>query len=166
LGPALSKAGSHLVFEHGGKNLGFTNNFKAFVNKGEGMIVMSNGDNAGEVIREIMIAISEHYGMGTDQRTRIDAVTLSLDEFRAFTGQFKLITDVGYDGDFIIKLSIIDEELKMKSPQDDQLARLVPTDKDIFISTGSGNQFVFNKDDNGEYNDLKVSDQYQFVRIE
>ena len=166
LGPALVDVGSELVFEHGGKNLGFTNNFKAFVNKGKGMIVMSNGDNAHVVIQEIMTAISEHYELGTDRRTRIDAVTLSLDELKVFIGKFKLTTDVGYDGDFVIQLSIIDGKLRMKTPQANQLARLVPTDRETFVSTGSGKQFVFSKDDAGEYSGLIVSDKYEYVRIQ
>jgi len=65
LGPAMSEVNNQLVFGHGGKNLGFTNKFKAFVNKGEGMIVMSNGDNGRSINQEIMRSISKHYDMGT-----------------------------------------------------------------------------------------------------
>ena len=166
LGPALSEAGRQLVFGHDGKNLGFTNDFKAFVNKGEGMIVMSNGDNAYLVNQEIMTAISEHYEMETNLRTGIDAISLSLDELNAFTGQFKLTTDVDYVGDFILKLSVIDAKLRVKSPDVDQLARLVPTDSETFVSTGSGNRFVFSKDEMGEYSGFLVSGEYEYVRIQ
>jgi len=33
------------------------------------------------------------------------------------TGQYKLTTDVGYVGDYILKLSVIDGKLRIKSPQ-------------------------------------------------
>ena len=166
LGPAMSETGSQLVFGHNGKNLGFTASFKAFINKGEGMIVMSNGDNAGVVIQEIMTAISEYYGMGTDRRMGIDAVTLSLDELNAFTGQFKLTTDVGHVGEYILKLRLIKGNLRVKSPDLDQLDRLVPTDSETFVSTLSGNRFVFSRNKAGKYSGLLVSKEYEFVRIQ
>jgi CubicO group peptidase (beta-lactamase class C family) len=79
LGPTMSEVNNQIVFGHNGKNLGFTNTFKAFVNKGEGMIVMSNGDNGGSINSAIMTAISKHYEMGTNSPRTIDALNLSFE---------------------------------------------------------------------------------------
>jgi len=38
------------------------------------------------------------------------------------------MTDVGYDGDYILELSIINEKLKVKVPNEERLARLAPID--------------------------------------
>lgn len=165
LGPSMSEVSTQLVFEHGGKNLGFTNYFKAFVNKGEGMIVMSNGDNGGQINGEVMTAISEYYDLGTDSRLAIDAVALPLTELRAFTGSYKLSTDVGYDGDYILQLVLIDEQLRMMIPDEDEYFRLVPIDEEKFISTFSGSPFIFGKDDDGEVDSVLVSDTYQYEKI-
>jgi len=166
LGPALSEVNSQLVFGHTGKNLGFTTYFKAFVNKGEGVVVMNNGDNGEQINSEIMTAISEYYAMGIDPRTLINAVRLPIDEIKNFTGSFKLITDVGYDGEYILELSIVDDKLRIKVPNVEQLARLVPVDGDKFISTMTGSLFVFSKDNAGEFSRFLVSDKYQYEKID
>jgi len=62
LGPGLEGEGEMLLFKHGGKNEGFTNDMLAFAYKGDAVIVMTNADNGGALIREIMFAISDQYG--------------------------------------------------------------------------------------------------------
>ncbi len=64
LGPEMSDRNGKLVFGHGGKNLGFTNNFRAFVNQGDGFVVMTNGDSGGALINALMLSISDHYKFG------------------------------------------------------------------------------------------------------
>jgi CubicO group peptidase (beta-lactamase class C family) len=53
LGPALSGAGDSLIFLHGGKNAGFTNNLISFAHRGNAMIIMTNADNGRQLISEI-----------------------------------------------------------------------------------------------------------------
>jgi len=50
-----------LVFAHGGKNAGFTNNLLAYADSGNGIVIMANGDNANPLIAELQIAISKYY---------------------------------------------------------------------------------------------------------
>jgi len=64
LGPEMSDKSGKQVFGHGGKNLGFTNNFRAFVNQGDGFVVMTNGDSGGKLIKALMMSISDHYKFG------------------------------------------------------------------------------------------------------
>jgi len=163
LGPSMSEVENQLMFAHGGKNLGFTNEFKAFVNKGEGMIVMSNGDNAGPINQDIMRAISKHYDMGTHARKTIVPLTLSLDELNTYTGEYKMKTG---GGDFIVKLKVIDGQLKIKAPNEAQFSRLVPTEKMTFINVESEmNPFVFSKDEEGKISDLLVAKRYKLNKI-
>jgi CubicO group peptidase (beta-lactamase class C family) len=61
LGPALDKEGDSLTFGHGGKNVGFTNNLVAFAHKGSAVVIMTNGDNGGELINEIQKSIFDTY---------------------------------------------------------------------------------------------------------
>jgi len=166
LGPELSEVNGQLVFGHGGKNLGFTTDFAAFVNKGEGMVVMSNGDSGNAIIPEIMTAISEYYEMGTHPRITIDPITLPHDELNKFTGKFKMITDIGYDGVFILEISLINDRLVAKVPNTEQPSRLVPIDKEAFTSAATGNSFVFSRNNAGEVNGLLISERYQLDKIE
>ncbi|MFT5815447.1 MAG: CubicO group peptidase (beta-lactamase class C family) [Psychroserpens sp.] len=87
LGPAMSEVNNQLVFSHSGKNLGFTNEFKAFVNRGEGMVVMSNGDNARQINQKIMSAISKYYKMGFHSRKSIEPLTLFMNNLKGFIGE-------------------------------------------------------------------------------
>jgi len=166
LGPALSEVNRQLVFGHSGKNLGFTTSFKALVNKGEGLIVMSNGDNAEEINMEVLTAISEYYETGTHPRNVIDPVHIPVNELNKYTGSFMLTTDVGQDSDYRVELSIVDEMLRIKVPFEERLVRLVPIGEDKFTSTLSGNPFVFSKDEAGVVRTILVSDQYKYEKIE
>jgi len=170
LGPALFEVDNQLAFEHGGKNLGFTNSFAAFVNKGEGIVVMSNGDNGGAVIPDIMTAISEYYDMGTHTRNAIDPIALDPDELNAYVGKYKMMSDIGFDGDFIIEMSVIDGVLMAKVPvvnqYEKELYRLVPTDKETFTNAVTGHSAVFSRNSAGEVSNLLVSDQYRLDKME
>ena len=64
LGPALSEDGDSLKFGHGGKNAGFTNIFISSVYQHNAIIIMTNGDNGGELIPKIRKSISDYYKMG------------------------------------------------------------------------------------------------------
>ncbi|MGJ8678911.1 serine hydrolase domain-containing protein [Paraglaciecola sp.] len=163
LGPKVSEVNNELVFSHGGKNLGFTNEFKAFVNKGDGMIVMSNGDNGGLINKQIMSAISEYYGMGTHSPKIIDALPLTIDELKAFTGLYKMRTG---ENEFKLKLKVIDGQLKIKAQNEVQFSRLVPTKSMTFINVESGmNPFEFHRDDAGHVSGLLVSKRFKFSKI-
>ena len=61
LGPSLAWDGDSLRFQHGGKNAGFTNNIIGFAYSGDAVIVMTNADNGGKLIAEILRSISKYY---------------------------------------------------------------------------------------------------------
>ena len=166
LGPEMSNSDGGKLFGHGGKNLGFTNDFRAFVNKGDGIVVMANGDNANPLIREIMITLSNHYQMAIAEQRIIDAVALTDDALSTLQGRYKIVTDIGFDGDFIAEISAADASLHVKVPGDDRPSRIVPTDDLSFTSLESGNVFVFEKDESGNVVGMTVSDYYEFIRLE
>ena len=62
LGPILRQVNGSLIFQHDGKNEGFTNEFLAFVSPENAVIIMTNGDNGGKLIREIRNSIFRYYG--------------------------------------------------------------------------------------------------------
>jgi len=67
LGPIMIGSKDNLIFKHGGSNAGFKSNYTAFVNKGDAIIVMTNGDNGYSLIYEIEKALSDYYKMGIHQ---------------------------------------------------------------------------------------------------
>lgn len=48
-------------FSHGGANQGFRAHFVAYAHSGRGVIIMTNSDNGGELIGEILRAVSDVY---------------------------------------------------------------------------------------------------------
>ena len=61
LGLHLVSNGDSLIFEHGGKNAGFTNSMTAWAYRGNALIIMTNGDNGGELIKEIKKSVFDYY---------------------------------------------------------------------------------------------------------
>jgi CubicO group peptidase (beta-lactamase class C family) len=60
LGPALGGEPQHPYFLHGGTNEGFRCRFVAYTT-GEGAVIMTNGQNGGQLIDEILRAIAREY---------------------------------------------------------------------------------------------------------
>ena len=132
-------------------------------NKYELLHIMSNGDNGGAINNEIMMAISEHYNMGTHPRKTIEAIPLSLAELKAFTGQYKL----NKNNNFILKFKVFDGQLKVKAANEDQFSRLVPTQKMTFVNVESRRgPFVFRKDDAGKVSGVRVAKRFKFNKID
>lgn len=90
LGLSLSGEGDSLCFEHSGKNAGFTNDFKAFTNSGDGIIVMTNGDNGFDLIRDIFRAVSTFYDWNFNKYIYAKPIELSKAELTPFTGEYEL----------------------------------------------------------------------------
>jgi CubicO group peptidase (beta-lactamase class C family) len=61
LGVALEGRGQTLRFSHSGGNEGFQCLLVAYARTGQGAVVMTNSDNGGELINEIMFAIAREY---------------------------------------------------------------------------------------------------------
>lgn len=164
LGPELIDIKGQLAFGHGGKNLGFTNDFKAFVNQGDAFVVMSNGDNASTLNNEIMTTLSKHYDIAFLEQTIIQSITLNPQQLDAYKGEYLLLTDIGYNGDFISKISVNNGKVTIQNPGDPSPSRLVPENTSKFISAVSGNEFVF-KFEGKKVTGLTVAGQFELQKI-
>ncbi len=89
LGPSLQNEKDSLIFGHGGKNAGFTNDMKAYVYQGNAVIVMTNADNGGKLISEIKNAVSNYYNWGISQPKIIEVLKLSDTELKKYTGTYE-----------------------------------------------------------------------------
>lgn len=61
LGLEIGGSDANAYFSHGGANEGFRNIFAAYEKTGNGAVVMTNGDNGGQLGDEIMHAIAAEY---------------------------------------------------------------------------------------------------------
>jgi CubicO group peptidase (beta-lactamase class C family) len=57
LGPGVGGSGDSITFEHGGSNAGFRCQLRVYTKLGQGLAIMTNGDNGGQLIAEILRAL-------------------------------------------------------------------------------------------------------------
>ncbi|WP_339143587.1 serine hydrolase domain-containing protein [Pseudoalteromonas galatheae] len=161
LGPELEQREQGLVFTHGGKNKGFSNRFEAFVEKGEGMVLMSNGDSASTVFGELRIAISEHYGWDFIRSKKITAITLSEERAKQLEGLY------AYDKDHQFKMKITRDGTRFNvlDMARDNLMAFVATEEDTLIELEGGADVTIETNDKGEITAVIWRSLYRFERI-
>ncbi len=89
LGPFLHHEGQRHEFSHGGRNDGFTCQFVGLLDRGQGVVVMTNSDNGNRVVDEVTNAIAEVYGWPEYLSPAREALTLDEKTLDSFTGKYK-----------------------------------------------------------------------------
>lgn len=146
LGPSLQWENDSLIFRHGGKNRGFTNELISFANKGKSVIIMTNADNGGKLIAEILRAVSKQYKLGTNKQQVLETITIPIEELKSLTGKYKLNYQVGGIGDYLIDVKIENNQLIVNDPNNGEINRLTATKKFEFIDLDTGAKIKFNTD--------------------
>ena len=101
LGPATGGSAEHPYFTHGGANEGYRCNLVAY-NDGDGVVIMTNGDNGGQLASEIQRTVAHEYGwpdFAPEERsvTKVDPKTLD-----AYVGAYRdsgMVFTVTREGD-------------------------------------------------------------------
>jgi len=150
LGPTLRGEDDKLMFGHGGKNAGFTNNMMGYVNKGDAIIVMTNGDNGGQVAMEIIAGVSEVYNMDMAKPETIKLHPMTSDEMQKFVGSFKTVEQFLPSGDYIVEISIDGNTMIAKDTIDGSVKKFKALKPDVFINIDNGNQLAFLSNEEGQ----------------
>jgi CubicO group peptidase (beta-lactamase class C family) len=99
LGLQVEGAGQQQTFSHGGSNAGYQNMLVAYTERGDGVVVMTNGDRGGELAGAIVRAVAAEYNWPT-QRTKVrEAVPVSAAALDALPGTY----GIAGLGDFTIE---------------------------------------------------------------
>ncbi|WP_324719930.1 serine hydrolase domain-containing protein [Salinimicrobium sp. HB62] len=162
LGPQLRKEGDSLLFQHGGKNAGFTNMFIASAKNDFGLVVMTNGDNARPLMSEIITGISEYYDWNVVELQEIEAASLSSEELQPLTGTYGRKELQKPEAEISIK----NGRLYLKKLEDNTGYSLIPTDSLEFVEPGTERRFLFKKEDYDEASSFLLNGQIEFVRME
>jgi len=157
LGPSLRLDQDSLIFGHGGKNAGFTNNMTAFAYLGHAVIVMTNADNGGSLIGEIQNAVAEVYGLPVGRRKTIELVDLGTKELQRFAGKYAL-KGQGLTVSFTLK----DDQLSAFTPIG--LLQLSPLSERLFIDLGTELKIQFFGEEKVE--GFEASNGMVFERVE
>lgn len=151
LGPSLEGEGKMLIFKHGGKNEGFTNDLIAFAHKGDAVIIMTNADNGGGLIKEIMHAVSEFYEWDIRKPKTLKTISITENELQAFRGKFKYNGQIPEIGDYKVDIEIVNGQLTIVDKNTPQALNLTltPTKANKFIDLEKGDEIEFLYDDKG-----------------
>ncbi len=158
LGPSLQNEKDSLIFGHGGKNAGFTNDMKAYAYQGNAVIVMTNADNGGKLISEIKNAVSKYYNWSISQPNTIEIIELSDADLKQYLGKYEL-----KEQSLILEVQFKENQLFLTNTPIGDL-NLFPMTKTKFIDKESGTVIDFLVDD--KVSGFMVNDSIKLVKIE
>jgi len=90
LGLSLAADAGALVFGHGGSNEGFRCTMFAYADRGQGAVVMTNGERGGQLAEEVLRAIADEYGWPDHRPVTKTAVELAPAVLATLVGRFTI----------------------------------------------------------------------------
>lgn len=90
LGLRMSGDGQAQSFSHGGSNEGYRNRLIAYTERGDGLVIMSNGERGAELIRQLIPAIAAEYNWPTHRSRERRAAALDAAAIQQLPGQYQL----------------------------------------------------------------------------
>lgn len=164
LGPSIQWEQDSLIFRHGGKNAGFTNNLISFANRGNAVIVMTNADNGGELIGEILRAVSNYYNWGINNPRVLDVIEVEEEKLNNLVGKYLLDFQVPDIGDYIIDIEIKNDKLFVSDPNNGDSYILSAIEELKFIDLENADEVVFQLE--GDKVGILWNNRFQFNKIE
>lgn len=143
LGFELSGTPEVVTFGHGGANIGYRNLMRFYVGRGEGAVVMTNGDRGDSLIPELMRAIAHEYGWPDLQTRAAATVALTEQQLETFVGRY-------VDNDTTVTITRDGDVLRMAiSTWGDEPRELHSIGPDLFVMREAGWKFRFERDASG-----------------
>lgn len=164
LGPSLQWESDSLIFRHGGKNAGFTNEMVAFANRGNAIVVMTNADNGGKLIGEILRSVSHYYNWGISEQRVIDPIALPTEYLKEFVGTYKLNFQVPNIGDYLVHTSIKDNQLVINDPNNGEVNTLMAIETSEYIDLDTGDKVIVKLEENKPT--MTFNGRFKFFKIE
>ncbi len=159
LGLLVEGSGENLRFSHDGKNQGFFADFLAFANKGEAVVILTNG-NTPSLKNELLKSISSAYNWNTHNQRTIEIENLSAKELKNYTGTYDWIERPG----FFIEVVIHEGKLNVLAPSFPTDV-LTPYGKYDFIDLESEVEISFKTSDSGKINGLTWRGRFEFEKV-
>ena len=160
LGFALESPGHKLRFSHGGSNEGFRCTLQAYTEApGQGIVIMTNGDQGWNLLHEILRAVSREYGWPDFQPQEHTVASIAVPQLSAYQGEYRV---TGADKPTLVTLK--DSHLYV------QTETLGPDPEELFAES-DGRFFVlsvplelaFQRDEKGAVANLALTSDSQTV---
>jgi CubicO group peptidase (beta-lactamase class C family) len=160
LGFFLNQINSSIIeFSHGGVNVGYVAYFIGFTEIGKGAVIMTNSDNGGMVISEIIRSIADtyHWPEGYTQQYKIvQPVTIDPTIYQNYVGQFEINGSAPSDSPEIFTLSTKKNKffitLHFPTPSSKNTTfELTPESEMKFFTEDGGFEIEFTPGNNNEF---------------
>lgn len=166
LGPRLDGSGATRIFHHGGSNDSYRAWIEGYLETGDGLVILTNGENGAELTTEIRNALSDALDRGVNPAVRPISLDLRAPAYADYAGVFaqdlsvpmahrRALADI-FDIP-ALQVKVADGQVRVGvagRPQDGQVLPLAPN---RFVSPDiDGLQIEFHRDAWGKVNALSV----------
>ena len=153
LGFELKGEGETQVFLHTGSNVGFKSSLVAYARRGQGAVVMTNGDQGAPLAAEVVRAVAAAYEWPTLRTEVRDTVHLTPSELAAFVGTYE-VPEAGWD----IRVTLRSNRLYARSGSGPRSA-LYPASAGRFFRVEDGVWVEFRSGPDGQAHSLILADE-------
>jgi CubicO group peptidase (beta-lactamase class C family) len=152
LGVALAAAEHPLRFGHGGSNEGFRCDFEAYIESGQGIVIMTNANSGGAIIGEIERAVAREYAWPDFKPEQKTTVTVDPAKLSAYPGLYQTTA-----GDVVlIKVSLRHGRLYLQAdPFGAEPVELFPESDSQFFAK-EGFSITLNRNEDGSVTTLTL----------
>jgi CubicO group peptidase (beta-lactamase class C family) len=152
LGVALAAMDHPLRFSHGGSNEGFRCDFEAYIESGQGVVIMTNSNSGDAIIGEIRRAVAREYAWPDFKPEQKATVPVDPAMLSAYPGVYQ--TTVG--DVVLIKLTLTDGRLYLQAdPFGAEPVELFPESESQFFAE-EGFSITLNKNKDGSVTTLTL----------
>jgi CubicO group peptidase (beta-lactamase class C family) len=160
LGFALEAPGHKLRFSHGGSNEGFRCTLQAYTEApGQGIVIMTNGDQGWNLLNEILRAVSREYGWPDFHPQEHTVTKFAVPQLSAYAGKYQV---VGAEKPTLVTLrdSHLYVQTEALGPDAEEL--LAESDGHFFV-VSTPLEFDFQRDEKGAVTKLTMTSDFQTV---
>jgi CubicO group peptidase (beta-lactamase class C family) len=156
LGLSIEGTGPSASIGHGGSNEGFKCQMMAFVENGDGAVIMTNGDRGGFLAAEVQRAIAREYGWPSFQAVEKKVVSVDPKSLAALEGRYELRPGKFLDVKLVAgTLFIAEGEWKTE---------LYPQAETSFFEMEEGHDILFVKGPDGRVTHMLIDGQLKAPR--
>lgn len=164
LGPALGERDGKVVFAHGGKNAGFSNDMMGYADQGDAIIIMTSADGGVRLMAEIMRGISDFYQMNLRKPNEVELADLSTEQLENLAGNYQLNRPLDGIQEYVVEVSVRGNKIFVHDPNNGDENLLSPTSETDFVDLTSGDRVKFQPSENPI--GMLWGGNFQFYKVE
>lgn len=164
LGPALGERDGKVVFAHGGKNAGFSNDMMGYADQGDAIIIMTSADGGVRLMAEIMRGISDYYQMNLRKPNEVELADLSPEQLENLAGNYQLNRPLDGIQEYVVEVSVRGNKIFVYDPNNGDENLLSPTSETDFVDLTSGDRVKFQPSENPI--GMLWGGNFQFFKVE